>query len=60
LNVVLEDLIREAKEELVFFCPYFKLHDRLKDCFKLRKNDYNLRIAMVFGKNEDDPSQKFE
>lgn len=57
LNVVLEDMIRDAEEELVFFCPYFKLHDRLKDCLKLRIDDHKLNIVIIFGKNEDDPSK---
>lgn len=57
LNAILEDLIKEAEEQLFFYCPYFRLHDRLKDCLKLRKNDHNLRIAIVFGKNEEDPSK---
>lgn len=42
LNLTLEELINQAEEHLVFFCPYFKLHDRLKDCLKYRKEDYKL------------------
>src|SRR5687768_16965582 len=57
LNVILERLISEAEDQLAFFCPYFKLHDRLRDCLKLRKEDHKLRVAIVFGKNEDDPSK---
>lgn len=57
INLLLEDLIREAEEQIVLFCPYFKLHDRLRDCLKLRKDNYDLRIIIVFGKNEDDPSK---
>ena len=54
INRVLEKLIKEAENELVLVCPYFKLHDRVKDCLKLRKEDYNLRIIIVFGKNPYD------
>lgn len=57
INLLLEDLIKEAQEQLVLFCPYFKLHERLRDCLRLRKDDYDLRIIIVFGKNEDDPSK---
>lgn len=57
LNLVIEELINDAEKQLVFFCPYFKLHDRLKDCLKMRRDDYKLRIAIIFGKNEDDPSK---
>lgn len=57
LNATLENLIKNAEQTLSFFCPYFKLHDRLKDCLKLRRFDYNLRIQVVFGKNEDNPTK---
>lgn len=53
----LEDFIDQAKVELVFFSPYFKLHSRLKDRLSLRRHEYKLRIVVVFGKNEDDPSR---
>lgn len=57
INLLLEDIIKEAQEQLVFFCPYFKIHERLKDCLKLRIHDPELRIIVVFGKNEEDPSK---
>lgn len=57
LNVELERFIDEAEQQLVFFSPYFKLHDRLKDRLKLKKENYKLRLVIVFGKNEDDPSR---
>lgn len=53
----LEDFIDQAKVELVFFSPYFKLHNRLKDRLSLRRHEHKLRIVVVFGKNEDDPSR---
>lgn len=57
INFLLEELIAEAETHLVLFCPYFKLHDRLRDALKLRMNDPKLRIIIVFGKNEEDPSK---
>lgn len=57
LNVELEKFIDEAEQQLIFFSPYFKLHDRLKDRLKLKRENYKLRIVIVFGKNEDDPSK---
>ncbi|RZK03637.1 MAG: hypothetical protein EOO46_17780 [Flavobacterium sp.] len=57
LNLLLEDIIKEANEQIVLFCPYFKLHDRLRDCLKLRVHDPEVKIIVVFGKNEDDPSK---
>lgn len=53
----LENFIDQAKVELVFFCPYFKLHRRLKDRLEWRKNDNKLRLVVVFGKNPDDPGK---
>ena len=57
INVLLEEIIKEAQEQIILFCPFFKLHDRLRDSLKLRINDHNLRIIIVFGKNEEDPSK---
>lgn len=57
LNLLLEEIIREAKETIILFCPYFKLHDRLRDCLKLRMHDPEVKIIVVFGKNEDGPSK---
>jgi hypothetical protein len=55
INFIIEDIIKEAREILVLFCPYFKLHDRMRDCLRLKKEDHELRIIVVFGKNEDGP-----
>jgi hypothetical protein len=57
LNAFLEQLIETAEEQVVLFCPYFKLHDRLRDCLKHRMQDDYLRLIVVFGKNEEEPSK---
>lgn len=57
LNLILEDIIKDANDEIILFCPYFKLHDRLRDCLKLRIYDPEVNIIVVFGKNEGDPSK---
>lgn len=57
LNVALEDIIREAESYILFMCPFFKLHDRLKDSLKHQKNNPEVRIIVIFGKNENDPSK---
>lgn len=57
LNAALEDVIKEAESNIIFICPYFKLHERLKDCLKLKKNIPGIKVVVVFGKNEDDPSK---
>jgi PLD-like domain len=57
LNLALENLIKEAELDLVLISPYIKLHDRLKDELKKKKDLHKLRICIVFGKNEDDVSR---
>jgi hypothetical protein len=57
LNVALETIIREAESQILFMCPYFKLHDRLKDNLKHQKNKPEVKIIVIFGKNEEDPSK---
>ena len=57
LNAAMEDIINDADSHIIFMCPYFKLHDRLKDCLKHKKNTPEIKIVIVFGKNEDDPSK---
>src|SRR5437762_11695598 len=57
INLILEEMIQEAQEQLVLYCPYFKLHDRLRDNLRLREDDDRLKLTIVFGKNESDPSR---
>lgn len=57
LNAILEEFIDQAKEILVFFSPYFKLQERLKDKLKVKMDDPKLRLVVVFGKNPDNPTK---
>ncbi len=57
LNLALEKLIKEAEVELILISPYIKLHDRLKDELKKKRDLHNLRIRLLFGKNEEDLSK---
>jgi hypothetical protein len=57
LNAALENIIIEAESYIVFMCPYFKLHEKLKDCLKHKKNNPDIQIIVIFGKNENDPSK---
>lgn len=57
LNAALEEIIKEAESYILFMCPYFKLHDRLKDCLKHQKPNPDVQIFVIFGKNEEDPSK---
>lgn len=57
LNSVLEDLIENAEKSLILISPYIKLHDRLKDKLKPKRNNPYLELCIIFGKNEDDPTR---
>ncbi len=60
LNVELENLIRNASKYLYLISPYIKLHDRIKDQLKLKREQYNLQIVVVFGKAEDTQSNRIK
>ncbi len=53
INVELEYLIRDADKYLILISPYIKLHERLKRDLLSKVNNPELRIIIVFGKNED-------
>jgi hypothetical protein len=57
INLALESMIRQAESHLWFISPYIKLHDRIKDELKRRKDADDLQIVVVFGKNESDISK---
>lgn len=57
LNLAIEGMISEADEFLWFISPYIKLHDRIKDELKRKKEEHELQIVIVFGKNEADLSK---
>jgi hypothetical protein len=53
INLELEYLIKDADEYLILISPYIKLHERLKRDLLSKVNNPDLRIIIVFGKNED-------
>ena len=53
LNAQLERLFEEATLDLVIISPFIKLHLRLVDILKSKKLLSELRIIIVFGKNQD-------
>lgn len=59
LNLELINLIKEAKKVLLLVSPYIKLHDRIKDELKKKKELIDLSIIVFFGKNESDNSISF-
>jgi len=52
LNSEIQTLFEEAKKELLIISPFIKLSDRLKDILKRRVADPELKVVLVFGKNE--------
>ena len=59
LNVVLEDIFENAEHELILISPYIKLHPRFKDILNLKKDDFDLKIQIVFGKNKGEEYLSF-
>jgi hypothetical protein len=60
LNAQLENLFEVADEYIILISPYIKLHDRYASVLKSKKENYNLQIIVVFGKNEDDFSKSMK
>ncbi len=52
LDEKLTDIIWEAKKELIILSPFIRLDDYCKSIFKKLKNNPELEIIIVFGKNE--------
>lgn len=57
LNAELEKIFEKAEEQLVIISPFIKLHSRFIDVLKSKKDEYKLKITVVFGKNEDNISR---
>jgi hypothetical protein len=60
LNAELEKIFEQAEEHLFLISPYIKLHDRYASTLGAKKNDYELEIIIVFGKNEEDISRSMK
>lgn len=57
LDVEIEELMKKASSELVLFSPYLQLNDRLR-LYLESKQEENVRIMLVYGKNKDRLSEK--
>jgi hypothetical protein len=57
LNAALERIFKDAGKQLLLISPYIKLHDRLLALLRMRLDDQDLFIQVVFGKNEEDPGK---
>jgi len=54
LNLEVENIFKKAEETLILISPYIKLHERYISVLKTKLKNYNLKIFIVFGKNEQD------
>jgi len=52
LNSEIESLFENATKSIVIISPYIKLHSRFIEILKCKKEDPNIEITIVFGKNE--------
>lgn len=52
INIALTRLIDDANIYLYLISPFIKLHERLKRDLKNKIDNHNLKIVVVFGKNE--------
>lgn len=52
LEKAITDIIHEAEKELLIVSPYIKLDDYFKDLFLKHEKNPNVRITLIFGKNE--------
>jgi len=57
INAALVDIFEEAEKHLVIISPFIKLHSRVIDVLKSKKDNDRLKITVVFGKNEGDLSK---
>ncbi len=60
LNSELEKLFEGAFFEIILISPYVKLHDRYAASLLTKKKDDEIKITIVFGKNEDDISRSMK
>ena len=60
LNAQLENLFEFADNYLILISPYIKLHDRYAAALKEKREKYDFKIIVVFGKNEDDISRSMK
>lgn len=55
-NFFLEEMVKNAKERLIFISPYLKLNDRLKELLE-DKNRLKIDIRIVYGKSDLRPAE---
>ena len=60
LNSELEEIFEKAERDLILISPYIKLHERYISSLKSKMDKNNLKIILVFGKNEEDMSKSMK
>lgn len=60
LNAEIEKLFEKATEQIILISPYIKLHDRYASTLRTKRDQPNLNIIIVFGKNEEDLSRSMK
>lgn len=60
LNSEIEKLFENACQYILLISPYIKLHDRYASSLREKKNNPDVEIVVVFGKNENDLSKSMK
>ena len=60
LNAELEKIFESADEQIILISPFIKLHDRFISTLRTKKDNHELEIIIVFGKNEEDLSKSMK
>jgi hypothetical protein len=60
LNAELEKIFETAKDNIILISPYIKLHDRYKATLLTKLENPQIRITVLFGKNEEDMSKSMK
>lgn len=60
LNSEVEAILENAYAQLILISPYIKLHERYISVLKSKKDNSDLEIIVVFGKNEEDLSKSLK
>lgn len=60
LNAELENIFEFANEYLILISPFIKLHERYLSTLKTNINNHDLKIIIVFGKNEENISKSMK
>lgn len=60
LNSEVEAILENAYAQLILISPYIKLHERYISVLKSKKDNPDLEIIVVFGKNEENLSKSLK